>query len=321
MIFNQYYDFVNKSLDSFVDSLGESSIYDPIKYFLDLSSKRIRPIATLISNKLFNDDDDFAIHAALANEVFHNFTLVHDDIMDSSAIRRGKDTVHIKWDLNQAILSGDSLLILSYTLLEKYDSEIQKELLKLFNETALLICEGQQLDLDFEQKNDIDYENYLKMIKYKTAVLLASSLKMGGIINNVNSADSEALYECGINIGLAFQIQDDYLDLFGNQDKIGKRVGGDVIENKKTILYHMCKRNSNSEQLELLNHLYNSKEVEAKVEKAKSLFIETKADISTKDLVKYYSDLALKSIDKIKVDSNLKEDLISLTNLLLERKN
>ena len=321
MIFNQYYDLVNKSISSFVGSLGESSIYDPIKYFLGLPSKRIRPIATLISNKLFNDNDDFAIHAALENEFFHIFTLIHDDIMDSSAIRRGKDTVHIKWDLNQAILSGDSLLILSYTLLEKYDSEIQKELLKLFNETALLICEGQQLDLDFEQKNDIDYENYLKMIKYKTAVLLASSLKMGGIINNVNSADSEALYECGINIGLAFQIQDDYLDLFGNQDKIGKRVGGDVIENKKTILYHMCKRNSNSEQLELLNHLYNSKEVEAKVEKAKSLFIETKADANTKDLVKYYSDLAINSIDKIKVDSNSKEDLISLTNLLLERKN
>ena len=321
MIFNRYYDFVNKSLSSFIDSLGESRIYDPIKYFLELPSKRIRPIATLISNKLFNEDDDFAIHTALANEVFHNFTLVHDDIMDSSSIRRGMDTVHIKWDLNQAILSGDSMLILSYALLEKYDPEIQKKLLKLFNETALLICEGQQLDLDFEQKNDIDYENYLKMIKYKTAVLLASSLKMGGIINNVNSSDSEALYECGINIGLAFQIQDDYLDLFGNQDKIGKRVGGDVIENKKTILYHMCKRNSNSEQLEVLNHLYNSKEVKAKVEKAKSLFIETKVDTSTKDLVKHYSDLALKSIDKIKVDYNLKKDLISLTNLLLERKN
>jgi geranylgeranyl diphosphate synthase type II len=321
MIFNQYYDFVNKSLSSLIESLGESSIYDPIKYFLNLPSKRIRPIATLISNKLFNNDDDFAIPAALANEVFHNFTLVHDDIMDSSAIRRGKDTVHIKWNLNQAILSGDSMLILSYTLLEKYDSEIQKELLKLFNETALLICEGQQLDLDFEQKNDIDYENYLKMIKYKTAVLLASSLKMGGIINSASSADSDALYECGINIGLAFQIQDDYLDLFGNQDKIGKRVGGDVIENKKTILYHMCKRNSNSEQLDILNHIYNLKEIKGKVQKAKSLFIETKADESTKDLVKYYSDLALESIEKIQIESNLKEDLISLINLLLERRN
>ena len=321
MIFDQYYDYVNKSISSFVDSLGESSIYDPIKYFLDLPSKRIRPIATLISNKLFNDNDDFAIHAALANEVFHNFTLIHDDIMDSSAIRRGKDTVHIKWDLNQAILSGDSMLILSYSLLEKYDSEIQKELLKLFNETALLICEGQQLDLDFEQKNDIDYENYLKMIKYKTAVLLASSLKMGGIINNVSSEDSEALYECGINIGLAFQINDDYLDLFGNQEKIGKRVGGDVIENKKTILYHMCKRNSNSEQLDVLNHLYNSKEVKGKVEKAKSLFLKTKADVRTKDLVKYYSDLAIQSINKVKVESNLKKDLINLINILLERKN
>ena len=321
MIFDQYYDYVNKSLSSFVDSLGESNIYDPIKYFLDLPSKRIRPIATLISNKLFNDNDDFAIHAALANEVFHNFTLIHDDIMDSSAIRRGKDTVHIKWDLNQAILSGDSMLILSYSLLEKYDSEIQKELLKLFNETALLICEGQQLDLDFEQKNDIDYENYLKMIKYKTAVLLASSLKMGGIINNVSSEDSEALYECGINIGLAFQINDDYLDLFGNQEKIGKRVGGDVIENKKTILYHMCKRNSNSEQLDVLDHIYNSKEVKGKVEKAKSLFLKTKADVKTKDLVKYYSDLAIQSINKVKVESNLKKDLIRLTNFLLERKN
>ena len=320
MILNQYYDLVNKSLSSFVDNLGESSIYDPIKYFLNLPSKRIRPIATLISNKLFNDDYEFAIPAALANEVFHNFTLVHDDIMDSSKIRRGKDTVHVKWDLNQAILSGDSMLILSYTLLEKYDPEIQKKLSKLYNETALLICEGQQLDLDFEQKNDVDYDNYINMIKYKTAVLLASSLKMGGIINNVNSEDSEALYECGINVGLAFQIQDDYLDLFGDQDKIGKKVGGDVIENKKTILYHMCKRNSNKDQLHTLNKIYNSKQLDNKIEKSKSLFIETKADLHTLELVRYYSNLATESINKIKVESNLKEDLISLTNFLLERK-
>ena len=318
-MFTDYHNKINNSIQIFLDELNDSKIYDPIKYFLKLPSKRIRPISTLISSNLFNNDIEFALPASLANEVFHNFTLVHDDIMDSSKIRRGKETVHIKWNLNQAILSGDSMLILSYKLFESYSDDIQKKLLQLFNDTALLICEGQQMDMDFENQTDVNYESYIKMIKYKTAVLLGSSMQMGAIINNVTEIDSKLLYECGINLGLAFQIQDDYLDLFGDQEVIGKKVGGDVIENKKTILYHMCFANSSNDQKSLLNEIYKSNDSN-KVEKAKKLFVETKADQAALNLVKKYSDLAIKSIDDLDVNQSNKQELIDLSQLLLTRK-
>ena len=318
-MFADYHNKINNSIQIFLDELNDSKIYDPIKYFLKLPSKRIRPISTLITSNLFNNDIEFALPASLANEVFHNFTLVHDDIMDSSKIRRGKETVHIKWNLNQAILSGDSMLILSYKLFENYSDDIQKKLLQLFNDTALLICEGQQMDMDFENQTNVNYESYIKMIKYKTAVLLGSSMQMGAIINNVNEIDSKLLYECGINLGLAFQIQDDYLDLFGDQEVIGKKVGGDVIENKKTILYHMCFANSSNDQKSLLNKIYKSDDSN-KVEKAKKLFVETKADQAALNLVKKYSDLANKSIDDLDVNQSNKQELIDLSQLLLTRK-
>ena len=318
-MFTDYHNKINNSIQIFLDELNDSKIYDPIKYFLKLPSKRIRPISTLISSNLFNNDIEFALPASLANEVFHNFTLVHDDIMDSSKIRRGKETVHIKWNLNQAILSGDSMLILSYKLFESYSDDIQKKLLQLFNDTALLICEGQQMDMDFENQTNVNYESYIKMIKYKTAVLLGSSMQMGAIINNVNEIDSKLLYECGINLGLAFQIQDDYLDLFGDQEVIGKKVGGDVIENKKTILYHMCFANSSNDQKSLLNEIYKSNDSN-KVEKVKKLFVETKADQAALNLVKKYSDLAIKSIDDLDVNQSNKQELIDLSQLLLTRK-
>ena len=318
-MFADYHNKINNSIQIFLDELNDSKIYDPIKYFLKLPSKRIRPISTLITSNLFNNDIEFALPASLANEVFHNFTLVHDDIMDSSKIRRGKETVHIKWNLNQAILSGDSMLILSYKLFENYSDDIQKKLLQLFNDTALLICEGQQMDMDFENQTNVNYESYIKMIKYKTAVLLGSSMQMGAIINNVNEIDSKLLYECGINLGLAFQIQDDYLDLFGDQEVIGKKVGGDVIENKKTILYHMCFANSSNDQKSLLNEIYKSNDSN-KVEKVKKLFVETKADQAALNLVKKYSDLAIKSINDLNVNQSNKKELIDLSQLLLPRK-
>ena len=255
-MFENYFLKINNSIELLINDLNDSKIYDPIKYFLRLPSKRIRPIATIISNKLFNNNIDYALPAALANEVFHNFTLIHDDIMDSSKIRRGNETVHTKWNLNQAILSGDSMLILSYKLLEKYPNEIQKLLLKLFNDTALLICEGQQLDIDFESQNEVEYLSYINMIEYKTAVLLGSSLKMGALINSTDNSTSDLLYKCGVNLGIAFQIQDDYLDLFGDEKIIGKKIGGDVVENKKTILYHLCFAIANKSQKLLLIEIY-----------------------------------------------------------------
>ena len=175
-------------LDSFINDLNDNAVYDPIKYFLKLPSKRVRPLLTLISSSLYNEDIKHALPASLANEVFHNFTLVHDDIMDSSEIRRGNKTVHSKWNVTQAILSGDAMQILAYKCLENYQSEIQKKLIKIFNDTALKICEGQQLDIEFEKLKDLKFSDYIHMIKYKTAVLLGSSLKMGGIINNVPEA-------------------------------------------------------------------------------------------------------------------------------------
>jgi len=318
-MFDNYLLKINNSIELLVHDLNDSKIYDPIKYFLKLPSKRIRPIATIISNNLFNNDIDYALPAALANEVFHNFTLIHDDIMDSSKIRRGNETVHTKWNLNQAILSGDSMLILSYKLLEKYPHEIQKLLLKLFNDTALLICEGQQLDIDFESQNEVEYLSYINMIKYKTAVLLGSSLKMGALINSTDNSTSDLLYKCGVNLGIAFQIQDDYLDLFGDEKIIGKKIGGDVLENKKTILYHLCFSNANKSQKLLLNEIYNSSD-KNKIHNARKLFKETKADLESRNLAKKYSELAISQINDLEIDSSKKLELETLSKLLLKRK-
>ena len=318
-MFENYFLKINNSIELLINDLNDSKIYDPIKYFLRLPSKRIRPIATIISNKLFNNNIDYALPAALANEIFHNFTLIHDDIMDSSKIRRGNETVHTKWNMNQAILSGDSMLILSYKLLEKYPNEIQKLLLKLFNDTALLICEGQQLDIDFESQNEVEYLSYINMIEYKTAVLLGSSLKMGALINSTNNSTSDLLYKCGVNLGIAFQIQDDYLDLFGDEKIIGKKIGGDVVENKKTILYHLCFANANKSQKLLLNEIYNSSN-KNKIHNARKLFSETKADLESRNLVKKYSELAISQINDLEIDSSKKFELETLSKLLLKRK-
>ena len=210
--FKSQINLIEIEIDKYINSLGDNSIYDSVKYFLKLPSKRVRPLFTLLTNALYNNDHSFAIPAALSNEMFHNFTLLHDDIMDSSKKRRGFDTVH---------------------------SKIQKDLLKLFNSTALEVCEGQQLDIEFENKSDIDFDDYIDMITKKTSVLIASSIKMGGIINELDKDELNCLYDIGLKLGIAFQIQDDYLDLFGDEKIIGKKVGLDVINNKKTALHHL----------------------------------------------------------------------------------
>ena len=308
-------------IDNFTSDLNNNAIYDPIKYFLKLPSKRIRPLLTLISSSLYSDDIKNALPASLANEVFHNFTLVHDDIMDSSKIRRGNDTVHIKWNLNQAILSGDAMQILAYKCLEKYDSKIQKKLIQIFNDTALKICEGQQLDIEFEKEEDIQFSDYIQMIKYKTAVLLGSSLKMGGIINNISDSDLGLLYDIGLNLGLAFQIQDDYLDLFGNEKLIGKKIGGDLINRKKTVMYHVYKELSSSEDSQFLDQIYNNSEIEddIKIEKITTLFKDSQVDIKTKILSQEYSNKAISLIKKLNIKNDKKTDLLVICKKLLSR--
>ena len=213
------------------------NLYEPIDYILKLGGKRIRPVLTLMVADIFSSDFKKALPAALAVEVFHNFTLIHDDIMDAAPLRRGKATVHEKWDTNTGILSGDAMLILAYQYFENYEPIVFQKLAKLFSKTALEVCDGQQLDVDFETRNDVTIPEYINMIRLKTSVLVAAALKMGAIVAEANNVNANLIYDFGLNLGLAFQLQDDYLDTFGDPETFGKQVGGDIIENKKTYLY------------------------------------------------------------------------------------
>ena len=304
-------------------SLGSKpdTLYDPVKYILDIGGKRVRPVLALMACSSFDSNPNLALKAALSIELFHNFTLIHDDIMDSANTRRGKETVHKKWGVNSGVLSGDVMLIMAYQLLENYDSKTYLELNKLLNKTAKQVCEGQQMDMDFELKSNVEFEEYIKMIEFKTAVLLGCSLKMGAIIADASKEDQEFIYQYGINLGLAFQFQDDYLDTFGQQNKVGKKIGGDILENKKTVLFHMAIANSNKFQKEKILELYSSKEnsSEDKINKITSLFIETKADKSSLELVDQYTQKAIKLINCLSFDQTKKKDFINFSNSLMKR--
>ena len=317
--FKSQIELIENEIDKYINSLKENSLYESVKYFLKLPSKRVRPLFTLLANSLYNSDHSFAIPAALSNEMFHNFTLLHDDIMDSSKKRRGFETVHEKWNVNQAILSGDSMLIMATEFLDFYDSKIQKDLLKLFNSTALEVCEGQQLDIEFEKKTDIDFDDYIEMIKKKTSVLIASSIKMGGIINQLDSGELDILYDIGLNLGIAFQIQDDYLDLFGDEKIIGKKVGQDVVNNKKTALHHLFVNTASEAQLSKYYDNININSDDEKIEKIKSLFIGSDVEKSLKKLVQEYSNNATSAIESLNPKFSKTSDLILLSEFLLKR--
>ena len=235
------------------------NLYEPIDYILQLSGKRIRPILTLMSADILSGDFKKALPAALAVEVFHNFTLVHDDIMDDAPLRRGKQTVHEKWNLNTGVLSGDAMLILAYQYFENYEAGTFQKLAKLFSKTALEVCDGQQLDIDFETRNDVTIAEYINMIRLKTSVLVAAALKMGAIVAKAPDKDANLLYEYGLNLGLAFQLQDDYLDTFGDPETFGKQVGGDIIENKKTYLFLKAMELANNDDKQKLQFFYKQK--------------------------------------------------------------
>ena len=317
--FKSQINLIEIEIDKYINSLGDNSIYDSVKYFLKLPSKRVRPLFTLLTNALYNNDHSFAIPAALSNEMFHNFTLLHDDIMDSSKKRRGFDTVHEKWNVNQAILSGDSMLIMATKFLDFYDSKIQKNLLKLFNSTALEVCEGQQLDIEFENKSDIDFDDYIDMITKKTSVLIASSIKMGGIINELEKDELNCLYDIGLKLGIAFQIQDDYLDLFGDEKIIGKKVGLDVINNKKTALHHLFVNQASKRELSKYQDYMLLKNHDEKVKKIKSLFSDNNTDKSLKNLVEDYSNKADSIIKKLTPEFDQRPNFILLSEFLLKR--
>lgn len=297
------------------------ALYEPIKYILTLGGKRLRPVLTLLTADFFGNAHKEAMNAALAVELFHNFSLIHDDIMDNAPLRRGKETVHEKWDTNTGILSGDAMLILAYQLFESYEPKTFHQLAKLFSKTALEVCEGQQYDVDFETRDDVTLPEYIKMIEYKTAVLIGAAMKMGAIVSNASEACCEGIYEFGKNLGIAFQLQDDYLDAFGNPKTFGKQVGGDIISNKKTFLYLTAVENSAISERETLEHLFsiNPKHPADKIDTVKQIFQESGSAKATITEIETYTQKANKVLDSIQLSEEKKEKLRSFGAWLMER--
>ncbi len=314
---------VEKAISTIELPQDPSNLYDPIKYILSSGGKRIRPILTLSACNMFKESIDDAMYPALAVEVFHNFTLVHDDIMDKSDIRRGEVTIHKKWNSNVAILSGDAMTIIAYKLLAKTDKKFIVSVIDVFNTFSLGICEGQQFDMDFENARFVSQEEYLKMVELKTALLLKGALQIGAIIGEAKNSYISSIGEFGSNLGIAFQLQDDLLDVYGDSKVFGKKLGGDIISNKKTILVAKAFNNANSLQIEKLNKLYQSKNIEpeVKISEVLEIFNETKVKEETEQLISNYYDNAIKSIQKIDIDPVRKEVLISLANKIMVRKN
>ena len=297
------------------------NLYKPIEYILELGGKRLRPTLTLLTTDIFGGSYNNSLNAALAIELFHNFSLIHDDIMDDAPLRRGKQTVHEKWDLNTGILSGDALLILAYQLFENYDPDTFHELAKLFSKTALDVCEGQQYDIDFETRDDVTLKEYLKMIEYKTAVLIGSAMKMGAIIAGASKTDQDKIYEFGKNLGIAFQLQDDYLDAFGNPETFGKQVGGDIIENKKTFLYLRAMAFCDADEMGQLEHLYGiyPEDIEEKVNTVKQIFLSTGSAEATKMEIEIYTIKAFSVLSSLNISEDKKDLLKEFGEDLMKR--
>lgn len=297
------------------------NLYNPIKYILDLGGKKLRPVLALLSADAFGVDYKEALDVALAIEIFHNFTLIHDDIMDDAPLRRGKVTVHEKWDINTGILSGDAMLILAYQQLENYEPKVFKKLTQLFSKTGIEVCEGQQFDIDFETRDDVTIDEYLQMITLKTSVLVASTLEMGAIIAKTSDEQAQKIYDFGLNLGIAFQLQDDYLDAFGNPETFGKQVGGDIIENKKTYLYLTALKQCNPSGKKRLEELFSLKldDNQQKIEEVKSIFNSSKASEKTKFAIKKHTQQAFEILKTISISDDKKQLLKDFGENLMNR--
>lgn len=295
-----------------------ASLYDPNEYFLKLGGKRIRPVLCLMGNELFDEIREDAWHAGTAIELFHNFTLIHDDIMDKAPMRRGMETVHIKYGENTALLAGDVMLVTAYEELNKISIEYLQSILRLFNKTAKEVCEGQQMDMDFEKMDNVSLDAYLEMIKLKTSVALAASLQTGAILGGAGERNQHLLYEFGKKLGIAFQIQDDFLDAFGDPQKFGKQLGGDILANKKTfLLLHTFESASAVQQKELRSLLTGN--AAGKIDKVLQIFRDTKVDEWALQLKNKYLDEALAHLEDIAVLSKRKEPLRELAHFLVKR--
>ena len=293
-----------------------ASLYEPNEYFLKLGGKRIRPVLCLMGNELFDEIIPDAWHAATAIELFHNFTLIHDDIMDKAPLRRGKQTVHTKYNDSTALLAGDVMLVRGYEYLNKISSSYLSKVLSLFNKTAVEVCEGQQMDMDYESRDNVSMNEYLRMIELKTSVALAASLKIGALLGGGGERNQNLLYEFGRKLGIAFQVQDDYLDAFGDGNKTGKQIGGDILANKKTfLLIHAMESTPHQKQLKELIKTNNTN----KVEQILKVYKDCKADEWALELKNKYLDEALSHLEDIAVLSKRKEPLRELALFLVRR--
>ena len=308
MIMTEYIKIFEDYLKKELKYIKPENLYNPVKYLLESGGKRLRPIIALNVSELLGGKISDTLPAAAALETFHNFTLAHDDIMDNSMLRRGKKTINSKWDNNTGILSGDVMLIISYEVLNQYQDSKYIHLSKKLTEISRLVCEGQQADMDFASKNDITENEYFEMIKNKTAVLIGCSFMFGGIVAEANDLNTNLLYEIGLNLGIAFQLEDDLLDCFGDQEKFGKKIGGDIIEKKKTLLYLFTNSNLEPKKKLEFENIFNSNEI-AESEKINSikLFYETSGALKyVKNKVKVYFDKADQLINKLELDNDTK---------------
>ncbi len=319
--FKKAQDIINHEI-SVIEFIREpKELYDPVNYVLSIGGKRIRPALVIMACSLFSEQITHAVKPALALEIFHNFTLLHDDMMDNSVLRRNKPTVHEKWNRNIAILSGDVMSIIAYKYLSDCPSGMLPSILELFTETALQVCEGQQYDLNFETRNDISVNDYLKMIELKTAVLIAASLKMGAILGGASLADADLLYEFGKNLGIVFQLGDDMLDVYGSTDKFGKKIGMDIIANKKTFLILKAIEVADNETRNQLTELMSSNDFdpEEKISRVMNIFNQLGIKEITQEKSGEYYDHALKTLDMVSVDHESKSTLKEFAKMLIER--
>jgi geranylgeranyl diphosphate synthase type II len=316
----KYQEILNKEIDKINFYKKPENLYKPIKYILSLKSKRVRPTLSILSYKLFKNDLDNILIPSISLELFHNFTLIHDDIMDNADLRRGKKTVHKKWNKNIGILSGDILMIYAYSLLEGLEPKIYGKILKRFNEISIMVCEGQQFDMDYEEKALISEEEYLEMIKLKTAVLIGFSLELGGMVADVDKNTTNKLYNIGEMLGIGFQLMDDYLDVFGSPG-FGKKIGGDIIANKKTYLMINLLKKSDEKDIKIIEGLKNSNNDKEKIKLISELMIKYGVNILAKKTIGDYFKTALNELEEIKSESDYKVILREYFNEMMVRIN
>ena len=316
----QYQEIVEQGIEKYMFKDKPRELYEPMNYIINHRGKRLRPIMVLLACDLFGGDIKKALKPSLAIEYFHNFTLIHDDIMDEAPLRRNVPTIHTVYGLNTGILSGDGLLLKAYKFFEDLEPQLYKACVRVFTHTGLLLCEGQQYDINFETQDNVTFEEYIRMITYKTGVLSASSFEIGALIAGAPFRDAKNIFNFGKHIGIAFQIMDDYLDVFGDQKNFGKQHAGDIVENKKTVLYLMAREHGTEEERKELDFWYSKKTDNIdKVYGVEKIFRRTKVDEKTLRLVEKHNEIAHDYLMKIDIAEEKKKPFIELANYLLRR--